>query len=114
VLELDALSQTDVKFEESYRTTRKDGGMTKILNTVVKFRGFQATDPKGKLYALTRMLTPCISYEVGMPVTYEMFKEAVYLYFAMTMLRVTEDLNFLRHNGSADTNDDVTSGHLLS
>jgi hypothetical protein len=62
VLELDALAQTDDKFEESDRTTKKDDGMTKILNTVVKFRGFQATDPKDKLYALTSMLTPCISY----------------------------------------------------
>jgi hypothetical protein len=114
VLELDALAQADDKAEESYRKTKKDEGMMKILNTVVRFRGFQATDPKDKLYAMTSMLIPCISHEVEIPVTYELSKEVIYTHFAITTLRVTEDLNFLRHNRSAATDDDVTSVHLPS
>jgi hypothetical protein len=114
VLELDALAQADAKAEESYRTTQKDEGMMKVLNTVVRFRGFQATDPKDKLYAMTSMLTGCISHEVSIPVTYELSKEVVYTHFAITTLRATEDLNFLRHNRSAATNDNVTSVHLPS
>jgi hypothetical protein len=113
VLELDALAQPDPEPERNYRFTFKDDGMMKILNTVVKFRSFQATDPKDKLYAMTSMLTPCISHQVDIPITYALSKEAVYTHFAITILRVTEDLDFLRHIRRA-THDNMEASQLPS
>jgi hypothetical protein len=113
VLELDALAQPYPDPERNWVTTFKDDGMMKILDTVVKFRGFQATDPKDKLYAMTSMLTPYISHQVDIPITYEQSKEAVYTHFAITILRVTEDLDFLRHNRRA-TSEDIETIQLPS
>lgn len=96
-LMLDALSQHLPDPPDSYPPPSKEHSITCVLDDVERFRGFQATDPRDKIFALSGMQLLAPDQAPVVPVMYEASKEEVFTFFAIRLLDWTKDLHILRH-----------------